>query len=187
MRVSRLLSGGLLCLLAATAPGQEKAEPAEAQPIRPPEGTIIINLPSAEVNAPRTLQFLITHRFQQPIEGSTIHTLFSFDSAADLGLGLSYVPVKNLEVGFLRNKILEDYELSAKYAFPLPSRDRLGVALRVGGTARTQSIPTVCETSPRPNGCSFADHRFSFFTQAIGAVTLFSRVRITAVPTYVSY
>ena len=31
------------------------------------------------------------------------------------------------------------------------------------------------------------DNRYSFFAQAIGAVTLFSRVRFTVIPTYVSY
>ena len=187
MRVSRLLSGGLLCLLAATAPGQEKAEPAEAQPIRPPEGTIIINLPSAEVNAPRTLQLHFTHRFSQALADSNIHNLFTFDSGAIVGIGLSYVPIRNTEVGFLRNRNLEDYEFSVKYRIPTPSESPVGVALRVGGDARTQSTPRECETDQRPTDCAFADHKYTFFAQVIGAITLFSRVRLTAVPTYASY
>lgn len=160
---------------------------AEAGPIRPPEGTVIVNLPSAEVNAPRTLQLHFTHRFSQPISDSNIHSLFSFDSGADVGIGLSYVPIKDLEVGFLRNRSLEDYELWAKYRIPALPEGPVALALRVGGDARTESTPSLCETAPRPAACSFVDHKYTFFAQAIGGVTLFSRIRLTAVPTYVSY
>ncbi len=179
-----------LLLAAATAAAQEKPPappPAEAPaPVRPPEGTIIINLPSAEVNGPKVLQLMITHRFSEPVSGSNIHSLFSFDSGADIGLGLSYVPVRDLEVGFLRNKSLEDYELWAKYRLLSSPESPVGVALRLGGDARTQSTPSLCETVPRPAACAFVDDRYTFYAQAIGAVTLFSRVRLTAVPTYVS-
>jgi hypothetical protein len=139
------------------------------------------------VNGPGVLQFLITHRFSDPVSGSNIHSLFSFSSSADVGLGLSYVPVRNLEIGFLRNRNLEDYELAAKYAVLSSNESLVGLALRVGGDARTQSSSTVCETTPRPAACGYVDHRYTFFAQAIGAVTLFSRVRLTAVPTYVSW
>lgn len=185
----------LLLLAAAPAAAQEKppAETAAAQekspaePVRAPEGSLIINLPSAEVNGPRVLQLLITHRFSEPVSGSNIHSLFSFDSGADVALGLSYVPVRNLEIAFLRNRSLEDYELSAKYRFLSSPESPVGLALRVGGDARTQSTPSLCESTPRPAACGYVDHRYSFFAQAIGAVTLFSRVRLTAVPTYASY
>ena len=187
MRASRVLAGGVLCLLAAAARGQEKPETAEAQPLRPPEGTIVINLPSAEVAPVRTLQLHFTHRFSEPVSDSDIHTLFSFDSGADVGIGLSYVPVKNLEVGFLRNRSLEDYEFWTKYRFLDSPQSPVALSLRLGGDARTASTPSVCEITPRPESCSFVDHRYSFFAQAIGAVTLFSRVRLTAVPTYITY
>jgi len=180
---------GLCCafflfLAASRIAAQEKPSP---EPARPPEGTTIINLPSAQVNGPRVLQLFITHRFSQPVAGSNIHTLFSFDSGADIGLGLSYVPLTNLEIGFLRNRNLEDYELSAKYQLLSPAQGPAGLALRLGGDARTQSTPSVCETTPRPAECSFVDHRYTFFAQAIGAVTLFARVRVTVIPTFASF
>ncbi len=187
MSAPRILAGGLLCLTAAAAQAQEKPEPAEPASFRPPEGTIIINLPSAEVAPSRTLQLHFTHRFSEAVADSNIHDLFSFDSGADVGIGLSYVPLKDLEVGFLRNRNLQDYELWVKYAV-LSSPDRpASLSLRVGGDARTASTPSICETNPKPEGCSFADHKDSFFAQAIGAVTLFSRIRLTAVPTFLSY
>jgi len=183
------LRNGLPCalfVLLATAPiaAQEKQA---SEPARPPEGTTIINLPSAQVNGPRVLQLFITHRFSEPVSDSNIHTLFSFDSGADIGLGLSYVPLKNLEIGFLRNRNLEDYELSARYQLLSPAGGPAGLALRLGGDARTQSTPSLCETTPRPAACSHVDHRYTFFAQAIGAVTLFSRVRITVIPTFASF
>lgn len=174
----------LLLFAAAPAVAQEPAAPA---PLRPPEGTVIIDLPSAEVNGPGVLQLMITHRFSEPVSGSNIHSLFSFDSGADIAIGLSYVPVKNLEVALLRNRSLEDYELSAKYRFLSSPESPVGLALRVGGDARTQSTPDLCETTPRPAACSYVDHRYTFFAQVIGGVTLFSRVRLTAIPTYVSW
>jgi hypothetical protein len=181
----------LLALLFAALPAAAQEppaqEPAAAEPVRPPEGSIIINFPSAEVNGPHVLQLLITHRFSEPVSGSNIHSLFSFDSGADVNIGLSYVPVKDLEVALLRSRNLEDYELSAKYRFLSSPEGPVGLAVRVGGDARTQSTPSLCETPPRPAACGYVDHKYSFFAQAIGAVTLFSRVRLTAIPTYVSW
>jgi hypothetical protein len=174
----------LLFLLAALPAAAQEAPAAEApaEPVRPPEGSIIINLPLAE-DGPHVLQLLITHRFSEPVSGSNIHSLFSFDSGADVNIGLSYVPAKDLEVAFLRSRNLEDYELSAKYRFLSSPEGPVGLAVRVGGDARTQSTPSLCETTPRPAACGYVDHRYSFFAQAIGAVTLFSRVRLTAIPT----
>ncbi len=176
----------ILLALLATPPIVAQEKPA-SEPARPPEGTTVINLPSAQVNAPRVLQLFITHRFSEPVSGSNIHSLFSFDSGADVGLGLSYVPLKNLEIGFLRNRNLEDYELSAKYQLLSPGGSPAGLALRLGGDARTQSTPSLCETTPRPAACSYVDHRYTFFVQVIGAATFFSRVRITVVPTFASF
>jgi hypothetical protein len=175
----------LLLLFAAIPAAAQEAPPAE--PVRPPEGSVIINLPSAEVNGPNVLQLMITHRFSEPVSGSNIHSLFSFDSGADIGIGLSYVPLKNLEVALLRNRSLEDYELSAKYRFLSSPEAPVGLAVRLGGDARTQSTPSLCETPTRPAACGYVDHRYSFFAQAIGAVTLLSRVRLTVIPTYVSW
>jgi hypothetical protein len=171
---------------APEAPPQEKAD-TPPQPWRPPEGTLIINLPSAEVNPLRSLQLHFTHRFAEPLADSDIHDLFSFDSGADVGLGLSYVPVRDLEVGFLRNRVLEDYEVWAKYRFLSSPDSPVDAALRLGGNFRTASTPDLCEESPRPPGCSFADHKNSFFVQAIAGWSFLGRVRLTVVPTYINW
>src|SRR5215831_2072314 len=113
------LAAVLFFAIASAVSAQEppKEEKPEPEPFRPPEGSIIINLPSAEVNPLRNLQLHFTHRFSEPLNDSNFHDLFSFDSGADVGIGLSYVPVKDLEVGFLRYRSLEDWETWAKYRF----------------------------------------------------------------------
>ena len=164
-RQSACLTLAALCCGAALA-AQEPPAPA-----RPPEGTVIINLPSAEVNRGGTLQLLFTHRFADPVQGSSIRSLYTFDSGADVGIGISYTPLENLEIALLRSRTLQDYELSAKYRFLSSPQSPVALALRVGGNGRTEVN---------------LEDRTGFFGQAIAAVTLFSRVRVTVLPTYVS-
>lgn len=168
----------------AAPPTAQEAPPAEPAP--PPEGSIIINLPSADLPRAGTLTLLFTHRFSQPVQDSDIHTLFSFDSAANIRIGLAYTPLPNLEVAFDRDPArcfcgsssstsaktqrgLEIYELSTKYRFL--SSGPVRFSLRLGGDWRT---------------AEGLEDRSGFFAQAVVGLAPLSRVRITAVPTYVS-
>lgn len=147
-------------------------EPAPAERPRPPEGSRIINLPSADTPAKGTLGVLFTHRFAQPLDESDYQSLFSFDSGADIGLGLSYSPLDALELTLDRSSAQDDYELAAKYRFlPFAEARPFALSLRVGGSARTEEG---------------IDDRTGFFAQGIAAVALGRRVRLTAIPTYVS-
>ena len=136
---------------------------------RPPEGSRIINLPSAEVPRRGTLTVLFTHRFSQPVEQSDIHSLYSFDSGADIGIGLAYTPLDNLDVSLYRSSGLDVYELDVKYH--VISHGPFSAGVRVGGDWRTQVG---------------LQNRNGIFAQAIFGLSLGSRVRLTAVPTYVS-
>lgn len=151
------------------APAQEATPAQEAAPAPPTEGSVIIDLPSADVNGDGTLQFLVNHRFSEPVQESTIHSFYSFFSPANVGLGLSYVPLHRLEAGFLRAQQLEDYEVFAKYSVYAPAAGPFHAAVRVGGDFRTQR---------------FLEDRSSFFAQGILAFTIASRVRVSAVPTF---
>jgi hypothetical protein len=152
---------------AETSPDTSEAK--ELTPSRPPEGRLIISLPSVEVPPPGTLSLLITHHFRSPVQGSDIHNLYSLADQADIGLGLSYVPLRNLDVSFYRSSELEVYEVAAKYR--VYSRGLFTGSLRVGGDWRTERG---------------VQNRSSFFAQGILALSLGSRVRISAVPTYLS-
>ena len=152
----------------AAPPAPAAAAAEEPVPWRPPEGAIIINFPSVDTPPPQTLQLHFTHRFSDPVQSSDIHNLFSFDSGAEVGIGLSYTPVKNLEVGFLRERTLEDYEVSAKYAIPTGAFP-VKVAVRAGGDFRTErAYPDVS----------------SFFIQATVGAFLFDRIRLSVIPTF---
>lgn len=178
MRILRAGLGLSLALLLASAGAamaqqtqETQAPEAPPEPVKPPQGSPVINLPSADVPGPRTLQLLFTHRFSGSVQESDIHSLFSFDSGADVNMGLSYVPVKNLEVGFYRAKSLEDYEVHVRYAI-LGGSSPVHVAARVGGDWRTSSI--------------YTEKRFSFFAQAVAGMTIAERVHIAVVPTFVT-
>jgi hypothetical protein len=129
---SRPLRGGQ-----ETPPGDPGAcrGPAQAAPYRPIEGNVIIDLPSVEVPRAGTLTMLFTHRFQQPVQDSTIHDLWSFDNGAHIGIGLWYAPIKGLNVGFYRSSELDVYEATAQYQLPYRGRRLRGVAARRRGLA----------------------------------------------------
>src|SRR4051794_11668331 len=119
-----LLTGAFLAApaaLVAQTPADTPADnppappEAPAPPARSPEGSRIINFPSADVPRPGTLTLLFTHRFTQPLEDSDIHSLYSFDSGADIGIGLAYAPLRNLDVSLYRSSNQDVYELDAKY------------------------------------------------------------------------
>jgi hypothetical protein len=123
----------LACVALSAAAGAATLAAQDAPaPGRSIEGYRIVNLPSAEVPAAGTLGMLFTHRFAEPLKDSDEHSLFSFDSGADIGIGLAYVPVRNLEVSLDRSSNLDDFEFAAKYRFLTGSPSNpLSLALRV--------------------------------------------------------
>ncbi len=136
---------------------------------RPPEGSRIVNLPSADAPRQGTLTVLFTHRFSQPVEQSDIHSLYSFDSGADIGIGLAYTPIDNLDVSLYRTSGLDIYELDVKYH--VFSRGPFSAAVRLGGDWRTQVN---------------LQNRNGVFAQGIFGWSFGPRVRLTAVPTWIS-
>ena len=163
---------------AALARGQETPAPAtppdpakttEAAPYRPIEGNVIIDLPSVDVPREGTLTMLFTHRFQQPVQDSTIHDLYSFDNSAHIGIGLWYAPIKGLNAGFYRSSDLDVYEVTAQYQPPIEAGG-FHASFRIGEDWRTD--PDVSAPST------------SFFAQGILAYSFGPYVRVTAVPTY---
>ena len=159
--------------LRAQDPARDAA-PAPASGQRPPEGTWIINLPSADASPAGNLTMLFTHRFAEPLGDSDIHSFFSLDNGANVGIGLGYAPISNLEISFERSDDLDIYELSAKYR--VLRAGPLAIAVSAGGDWRTDASGDL-----RP-GYS----RRGFFAQSIYAFSLGARVRVTAVPTWVS-
>ena len=147
----------------------QTAEPEKKEPVRfrPIESNVIINLPSVEISPAGTFTMLVTHRFTSALSSGTIQNFFTLDSGNVWGFGLSYVPVKNLSVGFYRSSDNSTYEASAQYE--LPRVCGFAASLRVGEDWRTTAA-----VYPQK----------SFFAQAVLAYTFGPYARITAVPTY---
>jgi uncharacterized beta barrel domain-containing protein DUF5777 len=142
-------------------------------PPRAPEGSRVINLPSTETPAGGTLGVIFTHRFSGSLNEADFHNFFTFDSSTSTGIGVSYSPLDSLELALDRSSSEDDYEFSAKYRLlPVGEGRRFGLAVRVGGNGRTAE--------------EVQGDRYAFFAQGIASLALGSRVRLTAIPTYVS-
>jgi hypothetical protein len=169
----------------AAAPSAEAAAEAPPLPYLPPEGSLVVNLPSDRTIGRGLLQFLVTHRFRDPVRGSDSHTLYSLDSGADFGLGFSWSPLEHAEISLYRSGIQDDYELAAKLALNKSDDvDRVfGAALRFGGDLRRDPLLVTQTGALLPD----AKARSAFFAQAILTLHLWNdRIEVSAVPTYAS-
>jgi hypothetical protein len=164
---------------AAAAPEKD-----EAIPYRPIEGPVIINLPSVDVPRKGTLTVLFAHRFQTAVQGSSIDNLFSFDDAANIGIGLGYAPVEKFALYFYRySNFNKTYEVSGKYS--LLACGPFAISLGAGGDFRTLPDPE-SPPPPAPQAAPITN-RSTFFAQAILAYTPFPWLRITAEPMYLNH
>src|SRR5215475_12853016 len=90
------------------------------------------------------LQLVVTHRFRDPVNGSTWHAFYSLDSGADWGFGFTYTPLANTEIAVYRSGLQSDIEFSAKYAFhPGGENSVFGAAIRMGGDDRLDPVVVV--------------------------------------------
>ncbi len=127
-----------LLLTATTAAAQQQPY----APIRPlPLGDILLSLPTSHMSSAGTWEVRFSHRFNQSIDQGSfsdrVHALWGLDSNADVGIGLSYVPRRDVQLSFLRSNAMDDIEFGAKYqivqqapAIPFTAAARLGVDWR---------------------------------------------------------
>ena len=141
-----------------------------------PLGDVLLSLPTSHIPSTGTWEVKFTHRFNQSIDqgnaSDRIHSLFGLDSNADVGIGLSYSPRRDLQFSFVRSNVLDDIELAAKYivvqqAHALP----FSAAIRVGGDLRTEKA---------------LDDRSSVFAQAILSHQFGHHAEVFALPTFVT-
>ncbi len=141
-----------------------------ANPI--PLGDNLLTLPTSHIPAEGTWELRFTHRFNGSIDqgngSSRIHNLFGLDSNADVGLGVSWAPRRDLQFSMLRSNAMDDIELAAKYvvvqqAAAIP----ISAAIRAGGDWRTEQNLT---------------DRSTFFAQVILSRQFGKRVEVFAIP-----
>ncbi len=123
------------------------------------------------VNEKGMFEAVFTHRFNQNVKDAGGGSLFGLDSGASIGIGMEYVPVKNLAVQVYRVNNYADYEFALKATLLRPSPALpLAVGLRGGLDWRT---------------AAYAPRETSWFGQALLAYTIADRVTLAAAPSYV--
>ncbi len=166
-----VLSALLLLVVAQTTAAQDYT------PVNPiPLGDTLLTLPTSHIPSEGTWEVKFTHRFNQSLDQGSfsdrVHSLWGLDSNADVGLGLSFAPRRDLQLSLYRSNALDDIELAAKYvviqqAPAIP----FSAAVRIGGDVRTESG---------------LQDRSSIFGQVILSHQLGRRVEVFAMPTYVT-
>jgi hypothetical protein len=122
------------------------------------------------VNEKGTFEAVFTHRFNQNVKDAGGGSLFGLDSGAAIGIGMEYVPVRNLAVQIYRVNNYADYEFALKATLLRPTgKLPLGIGLRGGLDWRT---------------ASYAPKETSWFAQAILSYTIANRVTLAAAPSY---
>src|SRR3954468_7002739 len=94
------------------------AQDARYTPVDPiPLGDSLLSLPTSHIPSTGTWEVKFTHRFNQSIDQGSlsdrIHSLFGLDSNADVGIGLSFAPRRDLQFSFVRSNVMDDIELAA--------------------------------------------------------------------------
>jgi len=166
-----------MALLVAGAALAQESSPSPYTPLTPvPLGDTLLTLPTSHIPGEGTWEVKFTHRFNNSLDQGSfsdrVHNLFGLDSNADVGIGLSYAPTRDLQFSFLRSNVLDDIEFAGKYvvvqqAAAIP----LSVALRGGVDWRTEQL---------------LNDRTSFFAQAILSRQIGRRIEVFALPTYVT-
>ncbi|OQP64226.1 hypothetical protein A3860_19810 [Niastella vici] len=127
------------------------------------EGNYLIDNQTVMVPVKGTFEFDISHRFGTVNNGFT--DLFGLFAGANMRLGFSYVPVKDLQVGFGVNNFNMQVDGSLKYALLKQTKDNaMPVSVTYFGNLamdtrkKNASLPIV----------TFSD-RFTFFNQVLVA------------------
>jgi len=162
------------CLLLAALPLSAQNQYTPVAPI--PLGDVFLSLPTSNMPSKGTWEVRFTHRFNQSMDqgnfSDRIHSLYGLDSSADIGLGLSYVPARDVQLSLYRTNAMDDIELGVKYlivqqAPAIP----ISAAIRGGVDWRTELQIT---------------DRTSFFAQAMLSRQFGKRFEVTVVPTWVT-
>jgi hypothetical protein len=169
--IKSLLSAGLL-LVASVALAQE---PNAYSPMTPlPLGDTLLNLPTSHIPAEGTWEIKFTHRFNQSLDqgnaGDQLHSLFGLDSNADVGIGLSWAPRRDLQFSFYRSNVLDDIELATKYVV-LQQAQAIPVAIAVRGGLDVRTERAL-------------EDRTSFFLQVVLSRQFGRRMEVFIIPTF---
>jgi hypothetical protein len=127
------------------------------------EGNYLIDNQTVMVPVKGTFEFDISHRFGTVNNGFT--DLFGLFAGANMRLGFSYVPVKNLQVGFGVSNFNTQVDGSLKYALLKQTKDN---AMPVSVTYFGNLAMDTRKKNPSLPIVTFSD-RFTFFNEVLVA------------------
>jgi hypothetical protein len=142
------------------------------------EGNYIIDNQSVMVPVKTTFEFDIQHRFGTTNNG--ISDLFGLFAGATMRLGFSYVPIKNLQVGFGATNERMQVDWNIKYALLQQTKDNsMPVSVTYFGNA-------VMDTRKKDNTTLFVSNsdRFSYFNQIMIARKINEKLSIQVSPSF---
>ncbi|HVX50941.1 MAG TPA: DUF5777 family beta-barrel protein [Chitinophagaceae bacterium] len=126
-------------------------------------GSYLIDNQTVNVGVKGTFEFDISHRFGTVNNGTK--DLFGIFSSANMRLGFSYVPVKDLQVGFGANNYNMETDFSLKYAI---MRQRKDNSVPVSVTYYGNAAMDTRKKNPSLPIVTFSD-RLTFFNQLLFA------------------
>ncbi|HKO00821.1 MAG TPA: DUF5777 family beta-barrel protein [Thermoanaerobaculia bacterium] len=170
--IKRLVISAAVMLTTIAASAQNRYTPITPIPL----GDTLLTLPTSHIPSEGTWEVKFTHRFNQSIDqgngSDRVHSLWGLDSNADVALGLSYTPHRDLEFSLMRSNALDDIEIAAKYIV-VQQAAAIPIALAVRGGADWRTEQNLRD-------------RTSFFAQLILSRQLGSRAEVFVLPTYVT-
>jgi hypothetical protein len=161
--IAHLLSFSLFLFLAGSSVAQDSTEAPVVRKVRPVKNTFggVYFMDNQTVMVPikGSMQMEIQHRFGVVTNGSK--DLYGIFAPANIRLGMSYVPVKNLfiDAGIVKEKMQVD--LDAKYAIMQETPGKYPVSVSVFGNV-------VIDTRNKSNFL-YAVNRFSYFSELMVA------------------
>lgn len=154
----------LLCLgFAALAQDDTATEKPKDTPVRAPfQSGYLIDNQTTYIPSPKTLEYAIQHKFGKLENGfSDLFGLYA--PGANIRLGLNYVVMKNLQVGYGITRLNMYSDFNAKWTIVEQTRhNTIPVAVALYGTMAIDG------RNEKVFGTEFApSNRFSYFTQLI--------------------
>ncbi len=143
-------------------------------------GNLLIDNQSVMVPIKGTFEFHIQHRFGVISNGAK--DLFGIYSGANMRLSASYVPIKNLQIGFGSTNDRMQVDGNLKYAIARQTKDwKMPVSVTFYGNA---AMDTRAKNSSLP--IVTTSDRFSYFSQLIIASKVCERFSVQVAPS-ISY
>ena len=137
------------------------------------EGNLLINDQTVMVPIKGTFEFDFQHRFGLITNG--IKDMYGLYGGATIRLGFSYVPIKNLQIGFGSISNPMQVEFNAKYSIFRQTKDN---SMPVSVTWFSNAV---IDTRSKDNFVSSGD-RFSYFHQLIIARKISDKLSIQVAP-----